>query len=488
MAHIEDQLISRIARSGCMGEVLKWGIASEDFVTATGRAFFQEFHAQWIEKKSVLGPNAIKHIFPTFELCDDEHTSTDHLCEQVRRNRLVLEVTTTGTRMVEMANIDPYKAAQDCQLATTQIIKLGARKNTDMSAVEGANQVDSLIRKAKAGMLGKFPFPWAPLQAVTGGYAAEEYMILYGRPKSKKSFVLADMVSHAYLENQICVGAFTKEMSSVNLYQRIYASMLKADYGRFRLGNLTQDEDFNWQCLRQYITDRKEETNGRHNIVMLNGKDMPPGGDNMSWIQSKIDEYGFDIIFIDGLYLMSAQGVRSNANTYDKITAISRAARQVPLNTGCPMVATLQATRSAAKHNDANLDEIAFSDALAQDATCAIRVMSDKETKQYEVTNPYTGEIILGPAIETITLGFAGSREYKLRGMRIGGVPSSDFAFKEILEEKDIERAKNRDTADDDDISTQPRKGHRKSVKQQQKDEVTDIVDNAVSNYAKTFR
>lgn len=486
MAHIEDQLISRITKTGCMGEVLKWGITTEDFVTAPGKAFFQEFHAQWIEKKSVLGPNAIKHIFPNFELCDDEHTSTNHLCEEVRKNRLVLDATRTGTRLVELAAVDPFRAMQECQLSVSQLIKIGSRKNTDMSAVEGACEVDSRIKKAKAGMLGKFPFPWAPLQAVTGGYSEEEYMLLYGRPKSKKSFVLADMAAHAYLENQLCVGAFTKEMTSVNLYQRIYASCLKIDYSRFRLGNLTQEEEFNWECLKDYIEQRRTETNGRHNIVMLNGKDMPPGGDNMSWIQSKIEEYGFDIIFIDGLYLMSAQGVRANANTYDKITAISRAARQVPISTGCPMVATLQATRSAAKHNDANLDEIAFSDALAQDATCAIRVMSDKEKRQYEVTNPYTGEIMLGPEIETISLAIAGSREYKLKGLRIGGVPSSDFKFKELLEDKDIENAKRKDIDDNDD-NAQQKKGHRKSTKQQ-KDEVTDMVDRAVGAYTKTFR
>jgi hypothetical protein len=110
---------------------------------------------------------------------------------------------------------------------------------------------------------------------------------------------------------------------------------------------------------------------------------------------------------------------------------ISRDVRSMVLYRGVPVIASMQANRKAAGHNDANLDEIAYSDALAQDATIAARVINDK-------------------ASPTISLVIGGSREFKLHGIRINAVPAVDFSFHSILTEKDIEKAKQADAPPED--------------------------------------
>ena len=52
------------------------------------------------------------------------------------------------------------------------------------------------------------------------------------------------------------------------------------------------------------------------------------------------------------------------------------------LGSGVPVAATMQANRKAAGHTDANLDEIAYSDSLAQDCTAAIRTIQRKSSQQ----------------------------------------------------------------------------------------------------------
>jgi hypothetical protein len=99
---------------------------------------------------------------------------------------------------------------------------------------------------------------------------------------------------------------------------------------------------------------------------------------------------------------------------------------------GVPLIATMQANRKAAAHQNAELDEVALSDAASQDATLLARIINEKHE------HPTFGQ--------TIAFLIAGSREFKLHGFRIGGTPATDFGFKEIMTEKEIERAKEGDT------------------------------------------
>jgi hypothetical protein len=95
------------------------------------------------------------------------------------------------------------------------------------------------------------------------------------------------------------------------------------------------------------------------------------------------------------------------------------------------VIATMQANRQAAKNQTAQLDEIAYSDAIAQDATGIFRVINEKKTP-------------------TIALVAGGTREYKIHGVRIHGIPATDFSFKELMTEKDIMTAKEQDAALDE--------------------------------------
>jgi hypothetical protein len=140
-----------------------------------------------------------------------------------------------------------------------------------------------------------------------------------------------------------------------------------------------------------------------------------------------VDQLKPDILFVDGLYLLSDQ--RKSTSDHTRVMNISRDLRQMVLSTHVPVIATMQANRKAAGHSDANLDEIAYSDALAQDATIAARVIADK-------------------ASPTISIILAGSREFKLHGFRINAVPATDFSSHSELTEKDIEKAREADAAE----------------------------------------
>jgi hypothetical protein len=197
-------------------------------------------------------------------------------------------------------------------------------------------------------------------------------------------------------------------------------------YQELRTGRLSREDRLRLGMLQQMVTDMLAS----QRLICLNGKDSG-GNDTIEWLEAKAKKYRPDVIFIDGLYLMNDSRGSKNQKDNFRVQNISRAARQMVLSLKVPLIATLQATRAASAHKSANLDEIAFSDAIGQDVTCAIRVINDDDT-------------------DTITLVVGGSREYKFSGCRIWGKCATDFGWIENLSQKEIDSIKQRDERGDE--------------------------------------
>jgi replicative DNA helicase len=443
MASPENQVLSRIIRNGDLHAVLDWGITSDDFRTAQGRAMFSYlvsyYHAN-TTAGAVPGAATLRDVYPMFELVDDAHMTTPALCTELRKQRISIEAKELAKHLAEEADIDPLLATTQAQGKLTQLISLGLSKNTDVTF---SSSYDTMLTKyvmtEEGYNFAKCPWPWQIMNDVTGGLQEDDYIVLYGRPKSKKSWVLASFIGFLFdMDRRMIV--YTKEMTPENIFRRTAACILGLPYHELRMAQLLPHQREDLFALRDLIAVRMQQ-----NIICLSAQDTEEGSDTIPWIQAKIEKYKPDACFIDGLYLLSS--TRKLKSDHERVMDISRQARRMQLATKVPLICTMQANRPAAKHQDANLDEIAYSDAIAQDATCAIRVISEK-------VQP------------TIAMILAGSREFQLHGFRIGGVPATDFSFKEVLTEKQIKKAHTQDgtenESEDPKQQSRPRPAIRK--------------------------
>lgn len=429
MASVGMQLLSHVIRTGKLTDVMDWGITKEDMLTAEERSMFDMLLGYQSEYGSVLGPNLLQVKFPTFELVDDgPQITTEALCSETRRARLRRDAKVIGTRLIEQAEIDPFKALSEHQGQVSNLVHLGMSKKTDVHFADAMVDIVDDYDKQQAGLLlPRLYWPWVLMNTMTGGISEEDYIILYGRPKSMKSWVLCYMIASAFMTKKKIL-VYTKEMTPKNIYKRVAACLASLPYQELRTATLTDAQKLELLEVRAHAIALKLS----QVFVCLSGKDVAAGGDTIPWIRSKIDKYKPDALFIDGLYLMSEDTGRKNMKTNERVENVSRAARQMVLDTGVPLIATMQANRKAAAHQNAELDEVALSDAASQDATLLARIINEKHE------HPTFGQ--------TIAFLIAGSREFKLHGFRIGGTPATDFGFKEIMTEKDIERAKDGDT------------------------------------------
>lgn len=469
MATAEAQLLSRIVRTGELPEVQAWGITTEDFLTSEGKGMWGNligYYSARTTQKAVLGPESLKNRFPLFALCDDPHMTLEALCAEVRKARLIVDGKETARQLAETIELDPLMAAAEAQARLTLMQSIGFSKATDVAFLGSFEESLRRYEMQKKGFnFARCSWPWSIMNEMTGGIQEDDYIVFYGRPKSKKSWVLASSIAYFFnMDKRVLI--YTKEMTPDNIYKRIAACIIGMPYQEFRMGRLEGNYERDMYTLLDML--RAEGLSER--LICLSGKDVATGTDTISWLQSKAEKYKPDVMCVDGLYLLS--GETKARSDHERMMSISRAARSMQLSTRIPLLATMQANRFAAKHSNAELDEIAYSDAIGQDATCIIRVINEK--------SPHY-------AIPTIALVLAGSREFSLHGFRIGGVPATDFTYKEKLSEKDIEKAKEQDSTKDEPEDPNNLSKPRVAVKKPKK-ESQDAVESRIDRHLQSVK
>lgn len=423
------QLISRVVKGRSeFQSVNRWGITEADFLTNEEIGMWR--HIVGVSqvagsKGSVPGMNSMKEEFPHFMSCDDESMSTELLCQQVRNRRLVMAIKMSAQEAIENAEMGPTEAAAIVQKSMMKILELGANKSIDVGFSSAFDDIMHDYNLGEAGYnTARATWPWKSLQDATGGIQEDDYIIFYGRPKSMKSWVLCKLIAHLFW-NDKKVLIYTKEMSPKNIYKRIAACLAEIPYQDLRGARLDVREKIKLVESYNYVKQHSDL------LVCLSGRDVPNGGDTVAWFRSKAEYYKPDVGAIDGMYLMSATGQAAKTADHLRVMSISREISAMRLDLQMPTIATAQANRKAASHSNAELDEIAHSDAIAQDATLAIRVINEKGKP-------------------TIALVVGGSREFELHGVRIGGIPATDFSEKELMTTKEVLKAKDGDTGDQD--------------------------------------
>ncbi len=428
MSTWDQQLISRIILTGDMHPVARWGITYEDFQTPEGRMLFQHLTRYFSMPETagaVLGTNALREMYPTFQIIDDPSMTVDALCHEVRQNRCKVETRLLMQRTADMLETDPAQAFRNIQNAAEMLQRLQGGKATDVFAEDAVQRVMDTYELRKRGVdMSVCPWPWQPLQEATGGMEKDDFIVIYGRPKSMKSWVLAALIAWCWQQGKRLL-IYTKEMTADNVFMRVAAIIAGVRYHELRRAKLSPyEEGAVYDVLKVMRAVRHNQP-----TVCLSGQDTGEGGDTVPWLRSKIEEHRPDICFIDGMYLMT--DIRGSSKQKDnfRVQNISRDLRRTVLDTGIPIICTIQANRDAAKNKEANLDEIAFSDAIGQDATLAMRVINEKNQP-------------------TLALMVGGSREYFLDGFRIYGVPATNFSDAGPITEGELIDAQRSDTPD----------------------------------------
>lgn len=435
------KLISRIVSAARIHDAVTRGLVInsllnsvelEDFATAEARAIYSQLSSMRdipAFKGSYHTPETLRDlVFPMF-VCDDNDQSitNEALVKYVKDDRVRRDLQNAAKLALERVSRsqpDYVGIVNELQATCTHIQNRCISKETDVPFDASYGRSMGRIRALDAGWdmsCGKWP--WHPLQKATGGLQPDDYMVLYGRPKNMKTWVLSYLLSHFYEQGKSML-IYTKEMTADNIFRRAGACLARVEYQYMRLGGAPKDVMETLELVGRMLQLRQKT----QPVWALSANNAPDGADTVPWLESKVEKYKPDLVFIDGMYLLS--DVKKAVKDNDRVRNISRAIRAMILKTRVPVIATIQANRAAAKNQEANTDEIAFSDALGQDTTLLMRCIKEKDQ----------------PTIALVVGGV--TREFDLEGFRINAQPAVNFEYHSEISLKEIEKAKERDAGD----------------------------------------
>jgi len=418
--NLEYALINRIIQDQDFHNVEKLQITEDYFsIPEVKEAFryIKDTYHNHISPGLVPSRDMLNRHFPTFFIVPASDP-VPILCTELRQQKLKYDLMNLGGGVYQEAQHDPISALASLKAQLSRISTI-ADVSQDLSISAAYNLLVDRYNTVSAsqGVVG-IPYPWDMLNQATQGMQSGQYIVFYGRPKSMKSWMAIKIACHAYLKARRRVMYYTREMEPIEIAERIACTIAKIDYGACRAGTLQE------AVKKQFFDTMRDLLEDEQNHGARNGGDVPgltivsdrgngADGGGVGWLQAKIREKRPHLVIVDGMYLMKDDRSGKREVDWKVMTNISRDLKLTAQQFQVPLVAVTQATRKSENTNGDDLTELAFADAIGQDADAVFRVMKPKtlnEQGRQEL-------IITAPGI----------RASKFDGMVVYGEPATNF-------------------------------------------------------------
>jgi len=260
-------------------------------------------------------------------------------------------------------------------------------------------QIDPIVKRAveimqiaaaNTGGLTGVASGFTKLDEMTSGWQRSDLVILAGRPAMGKTSFALSIAKNIAIDNRVATAFFSLEMSNVQLVNRLISNACEIDSKKVMNGQL---DDAEWARLDKNI--RKLEG------APLYLDDTP--GLSIFELRTKarrlVREKGVQIIMIDYLQLMNANGMRFG-NRQEEVSTISRSLKSLAKELDIPIIALSQLNRSV-EQRDSNdgkrpqLSDLRESGAIEQDADMVLFV---HRPEYYHIYHDENGNDLRGMA------------------------------------------------------------------------------------------
>ncbi len=433
-ANIELALLTKVMEQGDFHTIEKQGINEGFFLTPEAREvyrFLRDIYHAPQTAGQVPSVELARYRFPTLYF-QSPADSVPILCDQLRKEKIRIELLSLAQILQERAGLDIPSAMAELRAKTTELSSL-TEAGEDLSMASAFNELwdqYSMVQNT-AGMLG-IPYPWDALNEETQGMQNGQFIVIYGRPKSMKTWIAVHCATTAYVRYRKRVLFYTREMTPRLMSARVACAIARVDYKAFRLGRLQPElRDHVFSILRDLADDERTAGSvGNHQpwfVITTDRGRSGRGSGGVGWLQSKIRDLKPDIVFVDGMYLMKDDRTNVRSIDWRQIAHISQDLKLTSQEFDIPIVGVTQANRQAQKSKGEDLTELAFSDALGQDADAVFRVSKVTKLDEAGIKRAY------------IFVTAPGLREGVFEGIVVNGAPATNFDYVRTMVAEDAD-------------------------------------------------
>ena len=221
---------------------------------------------------------------------------------------------------------------------------------------------------------------------VTGGLQPEQFVVLFGTPKSFKSATALAIALAVHRQAKIaCFIGF--EMSNIEQQDRTVSLISGVSLTKIMNGTLTEKE---FKAVQKAMRQMEEMR------PLIFSTDIT-SATTVSGIQAKIQQYQPDVVFVDGAYLMQSEQSGVEQGSPQAMTSISRGLKRLAQAQKIPIVVTTQASLTRSR-GGLSLSSAMYTQAWGQDCDIMLgveRVHEDKKDAAVELVD----EVNSGPAL-----------------------------------------------------------------------------------------
>lgn len=392
--NIELRLLATMLKTGNFGPIIRNEVNEEHFRTGQGEAIYG-FIVNYKHTTDGASPwPSLAIIRERFRVGGDElpepdpADSVENLAYEVRvkKYRTDIQAFALEAENIAEAAVDPISAIAPL------IQKL--RKSTEAHLkVQHASLATSLPLiveqyRNKEILPEGIPLPWPTLNHATRGMQRREFMVLCGRPKSRKTFTGLRILCHAVKHHHCRALVFSPEMPVRQMLLRCIAHLADLPYAEFKDGSLAEADEARLYDIAKRYGRVKDDDDASYQLQLA--QHIPGLGDafpsldivqstgrDTAWLAQQIEIYRPDIVMVDSFYKQRSPGGRKHDSDWKAVTAVSRELKDLAMETGVCLIGTHQLNRDA-QRSLGDMSNVALADAISQDTDALYRVVTGK--------------------------------------------------------------------------------------------------------------
>lgn len=234
------------------------------------------------------------------------------------------------------------------------------------------------------------PSGFSGLDKITSGWQPSDLIIIAARPAMGKTAFVLSMARNMAVDFNIPVAIFSLEMANLQLVNRLIVTETEIPAEKIKTGRL---EDYEWEQLNHKIKNLEDAP------IYLDDT----AGLSVFELRSKCrrlkDKYGLQMIIIDYLQLMTAQGMNPGSREQE-VSMISRNLKALAKELNVPVIALSQLnrgveSRSGYEGKRPQLSDLRESGAIEQDADMVLMI---HRPEYYGMTEDPEGNSLIGMA------------------------------------------------------------------------------------------
>jgi KaiC/GvpD/RAD55 family RecA-like ATPase len=421
MASVEAKLISNVLRDRNIKPLLESGLGEDDFQSMEGKEWYRHLNRLYHSKKTygeVPSVQKFKRRFPAFDYCPDSDSSSA-LCQELLENNLVTDGQQMAESLLEALEDQEVDAALGLVNTFLQTWNRRQAEGGDLALSEGAGVLREQYTRTKTaqGMLG-LPWPWESVNDETLGMQPGQLIIVYGRPKSMKTWVALYVAVHAYLYHNARVLFYSREMDKMQLLRRAASIVAGLDYGAVKKAKLSSSQEEDLFDSLDMLQEKEKAQEGQRSKFIISNDRGPNLGATTDLLVQKAKDEQVDLLVVDALYKLADRRTKGRDSDWKTQANIVQDLKDAAVDLGIPVIAVTQANRSAGKKaKEASTGGVAFTDSVGQEADILCRIIKgrDETTGKSEL-------ILCWPA----------TRDEELKPMLIHAEPGGNFTVKRL--------------------------------------------------------